>query len=561
MKRMRAIEDTGQFKGETQTGEGKIIETTFKTTRRFNDHCTAESRRLLNRAGLEKEDRYAGSLPDAASEPNRKGQWTLALALWLVTGLDGVNGYAQRVKNLTTPPNVTLTNSKLTVTGDGFPTFTGTITNGGSITLNGGGVLQIGKGGPKLPPTITLTGGGPVTLAGGTILGVQNTAGNYPRLINVNNAISGRGTISTLSSLDNRATINANVASSTLTITDVHITNSGTLQASGGGILTLAGTGVGLSSSVTNTPRAGGQGGSILAGNGSTVNLSKVSVTGGFLDTAGTGVMNATGDVGLSNLTINGSYNVGAGTTTGITGRVRNNGTIAVPRGGTLKGASLINGNKVEAAAGSTVTLSDFNQTGGTTLADGSFQSPRIDVRGGLLTGTGTLTGAVTVAGTFKPGDSGPGVITIVGRYDQMATGRLDEELGGTGVFQFSQTLITGSSSLDGLLKVSLVHGFVPTSSDIFPILEASDGFAGFFSDARPAALGQPGLLHFAGGMFDVNYNVLFDGSPAVTLSNFTPVAAPEPSSLFLLGSGLLGAGTILGPRRLRKLNGDTPRS
>ena len=476
-------------------------------------------------------------------EENRRAMRRLILVLPLAAGLLGVNGHAQTVASLTTPPNVTLTKSTLTVTGTNF---VGTITNGGTITLNGGGVLQLGKLATMtaVPPTITLTGGGPLTLAGGTLTGVVNQVGTHTALINVNNTITGEGTIRALG-LTNQATINANAAGGTLTISNFKITNSGTLQASLGGTMTLSGPNIGLDT-VNNQPNAAGQGGSILAGQGGTVELKAVAVRDGFLDTQGTGVINATGNVGLTNLTVNGSYNVGAGTTTDIKGRVRNNGTISVPKGGTLKGANLINGAKVLAAKGSTVALSNFTQTGGTLLADGSFQTPLIDIGAGLITGTGTITGALTMAGTFQPGDSGPGIFRVVGQYDQTASGILHELLGGTAPGQFGQTPITGSSSLGGLLEVSLFDGFQPSAADVFPILEASGGLTGFFADASPAGPGLPGLLQFSGGTFDVNYNVHFDGLPAVTLSNFTPTSpTPEPSSLLLLGSGLLILGRI----------------
>lgn len=466
----------------------------------------------------------------------------LILALTLAAGLLGVNGYAQTVASLTTPPNVSLTNAKLTVTGTNF---VGTITNAGTITLNGGGVLQLGQlaNMAAVPPTITLTGGGPLTLAGGTLTGVVNQFGTHTALVNVNNTITGEGTIRALG-LTNQATINANAAGGTLTISNFRINNSGTLQASLGGTLTLSGPRIGLDT-VANQPGAGGQGGSILSSQGGTVELNHVGVTGGFLDTQGTGVINATGDAALADLTVNGIYNVGAGTTTGISGRVRNNGTISVPAGGTVRGSNLINGNKVVAAAGATIALSNFTQTDGSLLADGSLQAPLVGIEGGTITGTGRVTGTVSMAGTFRPGDSGPGIFSVVGQYDQTASGILDELLGGTVPGEFSQTLITGSSSLAGLLDVSLVNGFQPSSGDVFPILEATGGFTGFFADATPAGPGLPGLLHSSAGTFDVNYNFDFNGLTAVTLSNFTPTPTPEPPTSLLFGTALIGLALV----------------
>jgi hypothetical protein len=406
-----------------------------------------------------------------------------------------------------------------------------------------------------VPPTITLTGGGTITLAGGTLTGVQNNQGGRTALINVNNTIAGTGTITSLA-LTNRANINANVAGSDLRISNFSITNQGTLQASNGGSLTLASGGIGLNQ-ITNQPNGAGQGGSIFAGAGSTVNLNGVGITGGFLDTQGTGTINGTGAVGLVNLTVNGTYNVGAGTTTGISGQVRNNGSINVPAGGTLKGSNLINGNKVVAAAGASVALADLTQTDGSLVADGSFQTPVFDIEGGMLIGTGTVTGAVTIAGTFQPGDYAPGFFNVQGLYDQTITGTLDELIGGTVPGQFSQTDIMGMSSLNGLLEVNLFDGFQPSASDVFAIMESTSGFAGYFANAIPTTPGGPGLLQYSGGTFDVNYNVDYNGVLAVTLSNFTPTATPEPASSLMIGSALIGFSLIL-RRRLPSAN---PRS
>src|SRR5579884_90040 len=258
---------------------------------------------------------------------------------YLAAAIPCSQAYAQTVDNLTTPPNRTIASGqKITVKGTRNPKAkanTGTINNGGTITINKGGALHIGQ----TPLTvITLTGGGPLALAGGTLKGIETKARDGTRiavstLINDNNTIRGTGTITTLN-LKNNATINSNVAGATLEISDFRIINSGTLQASGGGTLSLFGGGVGLSGRLTNKSNAAGQGGSLFAGNGSTVNLDQVAVEGGFLDTQGTGTINGTGEVDLKDLTVNGAYNVGARTTTGISGRVRNNGAINVPKGG-----------------------------------------------------------------------------------------------------------------------------------------------------------------------------------------------------------------------------------
>jgi hypothetical protein len=93
-----------------------------------------------------------------------------------------------------------------------------------------------------------------------------------------------------------------------------------------------------------------------------------------------------------------------------------------------------------------------------------------VEIDGGALSGTGTITGNVTNAGQVSPGTS-PGILTIQGNYTQTAAGVLNVELGGTAAGQFDQLNVSGTASLDGSLNVSLVNGFIPSPGDGFQVL------------------------------------------------------------------------------------------
>ena len=115
----------------------------------------------------------------------------------------------------------------------------GTINNTGSFLLSAAGnitELQILGG-----QTVTLTGGGTVTMStsgNGTPIINQTSGGGG--LTNVNNIIAGQGEIGNNGlTLVNQATINANVSGGTLTIDAVTPTNTGILEATGGGTLAL----------------------------------------------------------------------------------------------------------------------------------------------------------------------------------------------------------------------------------------------------------------------------------------------------------------------------------
>lgn len=148
------------------------------------------------------------------------------------------------------------------------------------------------------------------------------------------------------------------------------------------------------------------------------------------------------------------------------------------------------------------------------------------------FSGTGTVNGSVITAGATLPGQS-PGLLTINGDFTQESSASLIIEIAGTELgSQYDSLLVTGIASIDGLLGISLLDGFVPASSDTFTILQAGS-LIGTFDNAPAGAFIIPGS-----GTFDVQYS-----GTAVILSNFQGI--PEPSSLAILA--------LLSPLLLRR--------
>ena len=78
----------------------------------------------------------------------------------------------------------------------------------------------------------------------------------------------------------------------------------------------------------------------------------------------------------------------------------------------------------------------------------------------------------------MQPGGSdAAGVLAIVGTYRQTATGRLLIELGGLVLgglvagAQYDRLTVSGHATLDGVLAVSNIVGFVPPSGNSFAAL------------------------------------------------------------------------------------------
>lgn len=116
-----------------------------------------------------------------------------------------------------------------------------------------------------------------------------------------------------------------------------------------------------------------------------------------------------------------------------------------------------------------------FQQTAGECSLNGGSIVTRtgLKVSGGVLNGTGLITGDVVLdGGSFKPGHS-PGSIVINGNYTQTANGSLDLELGGiTPGTGYDQLIVNGTANLAGTLNILPYGGFAPVEGSNFELLD-----------------------------------------------------------------------------------------
>jgi fibronectin-binding autotransporter adhesin len=306
----------------------------------------------------------------------------------LNTVLDGVMNAANATLNgVTLSPGSVLN----VVTA---PVLEGTFTNDGLVGLAGTS-LVIGGGGA------TLTGGGAVVMSG-TALFVE-APGAGLTLNNVNNFIQGTGSIGVNGlSLTNQSggVVDANVSGVGMSLEGGGlISNQGLLEATNGGIL-------GIYDSVNNA------GGNITA-SGGVVGLgvfNPVTINGGTLNTAGSGVMDAL-NATLNGVTLSSGSTLTVDGPTALQGTFTNHGTVEVPNL-----ILAITGGDVTLTGGGSIVLSGgvFNeQSGGLTLINvnnliqGNFELGQngmslINQGGGVVnanvsTGTVLLDGGGTV--------------------------------------------------------------------------------------------------------------------------------------------------------------------
>lgn len=160
-------------------------------------------------------------------------------------------------------------------------------------------------------------------------------------------------------------------------------------------------------------------------------------------------------------------------------------------------------------------------------LDEGFIGAESLEIRRqATLSGNGMINGDVVNEGVIAPGNS-PGVISIVGDFEQLSEGALRLELGGGGLpgVDYDLVEVFGMATLGGALEVVLLPGYLPTLDDMFTFLTA-DQIVGEFDQVR-----------FVGGSAEITY-----ASSGVRLSNVVFSGVPEPQSIALVWLGLAGA-------------------
>lgn len=373
----------------------------------------------------------------------------------------------------------------------------------GNVTLEGGGIVRLGSSG---------TGSALIEMSSGT--------GTFT---NVNNDIEGAGTIDSGSVLTfkNEGMVDANLSGGTLFISSTNVTNSGTFEADAGATLDLSSS---SKTALTNFASSTLTGGTYNAESG-IIELGSLGSSGGEIVTNDANILlsGSAGiieDFGLKNalsaLATNdsgASFTTESGQAFSTSANFSNSGLVTVGNGSSF----------TDTHASSTFT----NQSGAE------------------LQGTGTVAANTLFNyGTVKPGDSAgnPGTLSITGNFTQEGTGTLDIEIGGTSSGQYGQLDISGTSTLAGTLAVNLVKGFTLALGEKFDILNAGTDpgdFSAFSFNGQGCVSGAGDSWHcsnLGGGLYFVE-NFL-PGGHELDLD-----VVPEPASLLLFGSALMGAG------------------
>jgi hypothetical protein len=278
----------------------------------------------------------------------------------------------------------------------------GTISNTGTIALNGNSHLIVDTGG------VTLAGSGNVTLSDSTGSGYNIIGNGTSTTLTNQNTISGAGEIGGNGLLlTNQGVIDANGTNPLIVDTGASaVTNSGTLEATNNGELFVA-------SNVTNT-------GQLIANNGTAIFAGAVSGT-------GTATVQGAGSIEFgSTTTANTTFAPGAG------------GTVTFDAASTLTGKLSITGFTL----GDTIDLADINFSGsGPSLA---FSKGILTVSDGTHVAKLQMIGSYTLASFHAASDgSGGTLITDPPATDPPTTSTTDHGLDHV-VALFNQSIAAG---------------------------------------------------------------------------------------------------------------------
>ena len=422
-------------------------------------------------------------------------------------------------------------------------------TTGGTLSLQGGLELTGNT-------TVNTVGTGSITLNA-----AQIGTNSNPLALTNNGLIQGSGMIGSDGltfqnlNLNNTATINANSSGNTLSIigTGSSISNSGTLEATGGGILTLA-----------TTAAINNSGGNITStGTGSVVNVN-TTIQGGTLNTSGGGVMQtaATGATldavsqGAITLSDGSTYTAGASASSTLT---RVTGTLNL---GTTTGSTLSLGGALELTGNTAVNTPGSGSITMNRGQIGTNSNPLTLTNNGLIQGSGVIGSNGTTFenlslannGTINANSNG-NTLTIQGTGTSIVNGGTFEATNGgtltvntTAVVnnQNGTILATGSGStvnLSGTIQGGMLttssSGVMQTSGTV--TLDGSTLGAITLTDGSTYTAGVLGTSTLTNITGQLNLGTVTGSTLQVTGTG------PDPGYLRLAGNTTLaGPGTVV---------------
>jgi fibronectin-binding autotransporter adhesin len=418
---------------------------------------------------------------------------------------------------------VTISNSSvLDIPSGQAVTVSNGLTNNGTIIVNSnaaGNVASLTFSGSQ-----TLSGSGSVILNYVSSYTQLNTSNSGVLTQAAGHTISGFGGIN--AALINQGLVNANVSGQTLFLETNAMANTGTMEATSGGLLNVT-------TNINNT------GGLILAGGtGNTVTINNSAIiTGGTLTSLGPASFLANGLATLNSVTISASsqFNISAGITTTATGGLTNNGTITVNVNQNSPSFLTFNGSQTLSGSGTIALTADGNNPSYAQINTSS--GTLTQAAGQTILGWGAINAALINQGTIDANNASGWTLSLQGSAESNS-GLMEATNGG--LLSISTTVNNaGSTILAAGGNVQIAGGTVIGGR------LTSTGSSNFSASGAPVL---SGVTLTSSSVFDIPANLTATITNGLVNNGAITVNLSQNSPSFLTFNGsqtLSGSGTI----------------
>jgi hypothetical protein len=412
----------------------------------------------------------------------------------------------------------------------------------GSYIVAAGAVFELDGGDHEIKSSATLSGTGTTRFHSGTttIAGAYNISGTTQvegGLVNFEGTVNNVGALTISNGSADFSSTSGPIAVSSATLSGGLLTGADTINVGGA----FAWTGGRIEGTTDPSAIVNAGAGLTLGGGTKRLDNRSLRLTGGTANMSGAfNVIELRDNAIFINQGTLLLQNDGGDDEQGFTGTgtVNNQGVVRKTVTGNtgasrFDGVAFNNSGTVEVLAGNLRFTAGYKQTAGLTRLDGGTITamPQLEIQGGALEGTATISADVLNGGEIRPGASAglPGLLTIAGSFTQTPSGKLVIEIGGANPPQFDRLAVVDAAELGGTLDVRLINQFVPLLGNIFPVV-TYNGRSGDFSHIDVPAIGAGLTLAVVAGNDEVTVEVV-QGQPTPNATATITATAPPTST------------------------------
>lgn len=464
----------------------------------------------------------------------------------------------------------TVTNNGLLKVNDGQQlTLAGSITNNGTLRLDATNAnTELFITGPA-SDDYGIDGDGTLELTHATRSAIRSVGAG---LINgPEHRIRGTGLLQGIKRITNWGLVDADVAASPLKITSTasgSIGNTGVMRARNGATLDINGANDSSPLSFNNA------GGLLEAQDGSLVQLSYTTLTGGTLSTSGSGVIRLpTSVTAIGSLENLGKLDI-RGSTTLLGGTLTNNGTMLLGSGSSSASLNISPGVALAGSGTLTLSNSSSNEISSAAIGTGTLTNDsghtirgagKIGNYGLALTNRGLILADQSNALVLGEGSYAATSVTNQGTLKAGSGGTLRVNQNLTNFNSATNTLTGGRYEALGTLRLPVAGGIVHNAADI--VLDGTgsrlyagntgttDALAGFTTNLGTGRFELRGGRNFALGTFSNAGSMNVGAGSTLTAATYTQTAGVTDMNGSLLVAGAIaldggvftGSGTVTG--------------